>query len=80
MAVLGTGFSAMLLAGIAGWLRTRERGLLYASYALSLFGVVFVGYLTYLELFVIHAICTWCVGYAASVIVTFAATAASLRG
>jgi uncharacterized membrane protein len=28
-------------------------------------GVLFTGYLTYLELFVIHAICRWCVGSAA---------------
>jgi len=27
-------------------------------------GVLFTGYLTYLELFVIHAICRWCVGSA----------------
>jgi uncharacterized membrane protein len=26
--------------------------------------VAFTGYLTYLELFVIHAICRWCVGSA----------------
>jgi uncharacterized membrane protein len=28
-------------------------------------GVLFTAYLTYLELFVIHAICRWCVGSAA---------------
>jgi uncharacterized membrane protein len=27
-------------------------------------GVAFTAYLTYLELFVIHAICRWCVGSA----------------
>lgn len=32
---------------------------------LSGLGVAFTGYLTYLELFVIHAICRWCVGSAA---------------
>lgn len=31
---------------------------------LSGLGVAFTGYLTYLELFVIHAICRWCVGSA----------------
>jgi uncharacterized membrane protein len=32
--------------------------------ALGGLGVAFAGYLTYLELFVIHAICRWCVGSA----------------
>jgi uncharacterized membrane protein len=31
---------------------------------LSALGVAFTAYLTYLELFVIHAICRWCVGSA----------------
>jgi len=31
---------------------------------LATLGVLFTGYLTYLELFVIHAICRWCVGSA----------------
>ena len=32
--------------------------------AMAGLGVVFTAYLTYLELFVIHAICRWCVGSA----------------
>ena len=32
--------------------------------AVSTIGVLFTAYLTYLELFVIHAICRWCVGSA----------------
>jgi len=36
---------------------------LFAS--LAALGVLFTVYLTYLELFVIHAICRWCVGSAA---------------
>jgi uncharacterized membrane protein len=31
-------------------------------------GVLFTGYLTYLELFVLHAICRWCVGSAAIIL------------
>ena len=33
-------------------------------------GVLFTAYLTYLELFVIHAICRWCVGSAAIIVTT----------
>jgi uncharacterized membrane protein len=35
---------------------------------LAVIGVVFTAYLTYLELFVIHAICRWCVGSAAIIV------------
>ena len=35
-------------------------------------GVLFSGYLTYLELFVIHAICRWCVGSALIITSLFA--------
>jgi uncharacterized membrane protein len=34
-------------------------------------GVMFTAYLTYLELFVIHAICRWCVGSAAIIVGIF---------
>ena len=37
------------------------------TFALALGGVVYSGYLTYLELAVIHAICVWCVTSAAIV-------------
>jgi uncharacterized membrane protein len=36
--------------------------------ALAAVGVLFTAYLTYLELFVIHAICRWCVGSAAIIV------------
>jgi uncharacterized membrane protein len=39
--------------------------------ALSAVGVGFTLYLTYLELFVIHAICRWCVGSAAIILSIF---------
>jgi uncharacterized membrane protein len=35
-------------------------------------GVAFTAYLTYLELFVIHAICRWCAGSAAIIVATLA--------
>lgn len=42
-------------------------------------GVLFSGWLTYLELFVIHAICIWCVTSAIIVLVMFAVSLADLR-
>ena len=79
VAAFGVAFSAVLIATILAWLRSRDRRLVYASYALGLFGIVFVAYLTYLELFVIHAVCTWCVTYAVCVIVGWVAAALVLR-
>lgn len=72
VAFLGAAFSAVLLAAVAGWLRLGDRRLLWAAYGLATLGVLFVAYLTYLELFVIHAICIWCVGYAIAVAATWA--------
>jgi uncharacterized membrane protein len=46
---------------------------------LSTAGVVFTAYLTYLELFVIHAICRWCVGSAVVIMVIWIVSLLSLR-
>jgi len=42
-----------------------------ALLVLAAAGVAFTVYLTYLELFVIHAICRWCVGSAAIIVSIF---------
>ena len=79
VAYLGTGYSVVLLAAIIAALRQGDRRLLYVTYALALVGVVFVAYLTYLELFVIRAICQWCVGYAIANVAIFVATAVAVQ-
>jgi uncharacterized membrane protein len=48
-----------------------------ATAAMAYGGVVFSGYLTYLELFRIHAICQWCAGSA--VVMTIIAVLATIR-
>ncbi len=57
------GYAALLGVALVGlqpaFLLKRGPTLLLAG--LSSVGVAFTGYLTYLELFVIHAICRWCV-------------------
>jgi uncharacterized membrane protein len=65
--VLGLGgYLAILLV----WLYGRYRRDRLASYAplvlfgLALFGTLFSIYLTYIELFVIHAVCLWCLSSA----------------
>jgi uncharacterized membrane protein len=38
-----------------------------AMFGMALFGTLFSIYLTYLELFVIHAVCIWCLSSAVSI-------------
>lgn len=68
--------------GILGaWLWQRVRGAELASLALfgmSLFGVVFSLYLTYLEPFVIGAVCAWCLSSAVLITLVFLLSAALL--
>ncbi len=54
-----------------------QRGVLVLLLSFSSVGVVFVGYLTSLELFVIHAICRWCVAAAALVMLIWATNLAA---
>lgn len=79
-AALGAAFSAFVaLLGLVWW-RIGDRRALVASYGLGLFGLLFVAYLTYLELFVIHAVCAWCVTYGLTVIVGWLVAAGAMRG
>ena len=52
----------------------------FGGFALSLVGFGFSVYLTYLELFKIHAICQWCVGSAVLMTALFALNATRLIG
>lgn len=68
---------AVAYAGLqSGWAARRGPTLLLATLAAG--GVVFTGYLTYLELFVIHAICRWCVTSAVIIAVICVAALAGL--
>ena len=60
------GYLAILVVAIAA-LRPAallQRGWNLLLIGLATIGLLFTAYLTYLELFVIHAICRWCVGSA----------------
>ena len=77
VALFGVGFSAILVTACAMWWRRGDRRALYASYGLGLAGIIAVAYLTYLEIFVIGAICVWCAGYAVTIVAGWALTAAA---
>ena len=68
VALFGVGYSVVLAAASFAWWRRAERRALYAAYGLGLAGILAVAYLTYLELFVIDAICIWCVAYGTTII------------
>jgi uncharacterized membrane protein len=77
VAVYGVaGYLALFIVSIVGlqpaWLGRREPTLLLAG--MAALGFAFTVYLTYVELFVIHALCRWCVG-SAVVITAIAAVA-----
>jgi uncharacterized membrane protein len=71
VAVFGVFLSLILLALALAWWRTEDRRLLAAHYGLSLVGVIFELYFTYLELFVIGAVCVWCATYGLTLLARF---------
>ena len=82
VAAWGLGFYIVALAvAMAGttdrWVD--ERSVSVALAALSGWGVLFSLWLTYLELFVIHAICMWCVISAIIVTIIFIVSVLDLR-
>ena len=72
VAVFGVLLSLSLLTLALAWIRSGRLALLAAHYALSLVGVVFEVYFTYLEVVVIGAMCVWCVTYGLSLVARFA--------
>lgn len=75
------GYVAILVLAIAGlqdrWASSPGPTRLIAALAGA--GVAFTIYLTYLELFVIHAVCRWCVVSAVLITLIFAISLLSLR-
>ncbi len=71
VAVFGVGLSIILLVAALGWWRTGDRRLLATHYGFSLVGVTFEAYFTFLQVFVIDAICIWCAMYGISLVLRF---------
>ena len=75
------GYSGLLLLSLAA-LRPRLVGRRWPATmlaTLSGIGVLFTVYLTYLELFVIHAICRWCVVSGVIILAIFVVALGDLR-
>jgi uncharacterized membrane protein len=71
VAVFGVALSLVLLSCAIAWWRSNLYGLLLAHYGLSLVGVVFEAYFTYLQVAVIGAVCIWCATYGTSLVLRF---------
>ena len=80
VALFGLLYSGVILGAGVVWWRAGDPRALYVAYGLGLLGLLAVVYLTYLELFVIGAICVWCVGYAVTVIGAWVVAVLALRG
>lgn len=82
VAAWGLGFYVLALALVMVGIQERyaeSRGLSVLYVVLTGWGVLFSGWLTYLELFVINAICIWCVTSACIVAIMFLVAIADLR-
>jgi uncharacterized membrane protein len=79
VALVGVGFSIVLVVLSLAWWRTADRRALLGAYGLGLLGCFVVAGLTYLELFVIHAVCIYCVTFAVTVVAGFVVAAATVR-
>jgi uncharacterized membrane protein len=81
VALYGVGFSLVLVAACLAWWRRATPAGLYLAYGLGLAGVIAVAYLTYLEIFVIEAICAWCATFGLTVVAGWiVAAAVAMRG
>jgi uncharacterized membrane protein len=75
VAAWGAGYYLLVFVLCVGGSQERyelSRGLSLAILLVTGWGVLFTAWLTYLELFRIHAICRWCVGSASMVVMLFA--------
>lgn len=72
--VPAVGLVGYSILAILSFLRTTSdnKNILYGMLGMGAFGVVFVSWFTYTEIFVIHAICTWCAVSAVNMTVIFA--------
>jgi uncharacterized membrane protein len=71
VAIFGVALSLVLLSLALAWWRSDLYVLLLAHYGLSLAGVLFEVYFSYLQIVVIGAVCIWCASYGFSLVARF---------
>jgi uncharacterized membrane protein len=70
VAMVGAAGSIVVLILLVAWWLRRDPRALAIAYVLGLGGAGVLAYLTWLALVVIHAVCSWCVGYAVASLTT----------
>jgi uncharacterized membrane protein len=76
---LGT-YMIILVLALFGMQGVAPRETAWLTALITGWGVLFSAWLTYLELFVIHAICMWCIISATLMLLLFATSVVDLRG
>ena len=79
VALYGVVYSAIVTGSGLRWLMAGDRRALLVAYGIGILGTLGIAYLTYLELFVIEAICAWCVAYGSTVGAGLVVAALALR-
>jgi uncharacterized membrane protein len=74
------GYGVLFALGLVSLERPADRRWPRLVLLLSGLAVGFTAYLTYIELFVLHAICRWCVASAVLITLTFLSAMLDLRG
>lgn len=79
--VPAVGLLGYTILAILAFLRTtsNDKRLLYGILGMGAFGVFFVSWFTYTELFVIKAVCTWCAVSAVNMVIIFLLALQSYR-
>jgi|KBSMisStaDraftv2_1062788.scaffolds.fasta_scaffold01310_3 uncharacterized membrane protein len=83
VATWGAGFYVLMLTLTVAGLQPRyesSRGLALVILLLSGWGLLFTAWLNYLEAFVLHAWCEWCLGSATMVLILFVLALLDWRG
>jgi uncharacterized membrane protein len=70
--------TAVLAASLAWWLRAARVGLV-SAYLVGLVSLPFLVWLTWMELFVIRAVCDWCVAYAVATVAGWLVAVVAMR-
>lgn len=79
--VPAVGLVGYSLLAVLSFLRTMslDKRLLYAVLGIATFGILFVSWFTYTEVFVIKAVCTWCAVSTVNMMVIFLFSITSYR-
>jgi uncharacterized membrane protein len=79
VAAFGVAWSAVALGSALLWWRTADPRALLVLYVGGLVATIAEAYLVYLELFVIRAVCSWCVLYGITVVLGWIGAIVALR-